>query len=151
MYEKSVFDAAVMWSVIQKKKDLQQAGIGKDDEEIYILNRIFAPVFNISARTRGGKNLELDAEKFKRFIAKEEELDNITVEDCDVDEEVEEAYSQVNIFDIIVPTENDGEYRIDLSGYLSFNVIDAEDLTEKLGEVMIEYGSEVAIEYGNDD
>lgn len=108
-FEKSVFDAAVMWSVIQKKKDLQQAGIGKDDEEIYILNRIFAPVFNISARTRGGKNLELDAEKFKRFIAKEEELDSITIEECDVDEEVEETYSQVNIFDIIVPTENDGE------------------------------------------
>lgn len=33
------------------------------------------------------------------------------------------------------------EYRIDLGGYISFNVIDAEDLTEKLGEVMIEYGN----------
>ena len=28
------------------------------------------------------------------------------------------------------------EYRIDLGGYISFNVIDAEDLTEKLGEVI---------------
>ena len=34
------------------------------------------------------------------------------------------------------------EYRIDLGGYISFNVIDAEDLTEKLGEV---------IEDGNDN
>ena len=32
------------------------------------------------------------------------------------------------------------EYRIDLGGYISFNVIDAEDLTEKLGEVVIEDG-----------
>lgn len=28
------------------------------------------------------------------------------------------------------------EYRIDLGGYISFNVIDAEELTEKLGEVI---------------
>ena len=28
------------------------------------------------------------------------------------------------------------EYRIDLGGYISFDVIDAEDLTEKLGEVI---------------
>jgi hypothetical protein len=33
------------------------------------------------------------------------------------------------------------EYRIDLGGYFSFNVIDAEDLTEKLGEVVIEDGT----------
>ena len=34
------------------------------------------------------------------------------------------------------------EYRIDLGGYISFNVVDAEDLTERLGEVVIEYGSD---------
>lgn len=32
------------------------------------------------------------------------------------------------------------EYRIDLGGYFSFNVIGAEDLTEKLGEVVVEDG-----------
>lgn len=33
------------------------------------------------------------------------------------------------------------EYRIDLGGYISFNVIDAEDLTEKLGEAVVEDGT----------
>ena len=31
------------------------------------------------------------------------------------------------------------EYRIDLGGYWSFNVIDADDLAEKLGEEVIEH------------
>ena len=31
------------------------------------------------------------------------------------------------------------EYRVDLGGYWSFNVIDADDLAEKLGEEVIEH------------
>ena len=93
-FESDVFQAAVMWSVLQKKKDLQQAGIGKKDEEIYILNRIFAPIFNISARTRGGHNLELDVDKFKKFIEKEEIGENIKD-----DEEVN--YIMPSLFDNI--------------------------------------------------
>ena len=41
------------------------------------------------------------------------------------------------------------KYRINLGGF-SFSVTNTEDLTEKLGNVVIEYGSEVAIEDGND-
>ena len=119
-FEKEVFDAAVMWSVVQKKKELQQAGIGKDDEEIYVLNRIFAPVFNISARTRGGKNLELDIEDFKRLYNKKEDLDNIkNMEYSDEKEAMdyligkrvtdEEDDPQITIFDYMNPAEDDGK------------------------------------------
>ena len=118
-FEKDVFDAAVMWSVIQKKKELQQAGIGKDDEEIYILNRVFAPVFNISARTRGGKNLELNIESFKRFFEKKEDLEKI-LRQADADEEALDTSNrmgktniknnkQMTIFDCEVPTEDNGK------------------------------------------
>lgn len=72
--EYDTFQAAIMWSVVQKKKDLQQAGIGKKDAEVYILNRIFAPVFNISARTRGGHNEELNIAKFSKYIGNESDV-----------------------------------------------------------------------------
>ena len=116
--EKSVFDAAVMWSVIQKKKDLQQAGIGKEDEEIYVLNRVFAPVFNISSRTRGGKNLELNVERFKRFFEKRVDIENSKgmdnadgEEDLDLikDKKDDDRYEQTSLFDSIIQSEDDGE------------------------------------------
>ena len=31
------------------------------------------------------------------------------------------------------------EYRVDFGGYLAFNVIDADDLAEKLGEIEVEH------------
>lgn len=119
-FEKDVFEAAVMWSVIQKKKELQQAGIGKDDEEIYVLNRVFAPVFNISARTRGGKNLELDIDSFKRLFEKKEDLEKIKNLEYTGEEEAldnidaksvadEKNYEQMSLFEYINPTEDDGE------------------------------------------
>ena len=71
--ESAVFKTAIMWSVIQKKRNMQQASIGKDSEEIYILNRIYAPIFQISVRTRGGFNVEITKEEFSDLIQKQEE------------------------------------------------------------------------------
>ena len=66
--EKNAFEAAVEWSVLQKKRDLQQASIGKKDKEIYVLNRVFAPVFNYSVRTRGGFNIQMNEAQVINFM-----------------------------------------------------------------------------------
>lgn len=90
--EDNVLRAAIMWSVVQKKKGMQQASIGKDDEEIYILNRIFSPVFQISVRTRGGFNVEIDEKEFSELIQKEEEI--VIIEEDNNDDN-----KQMSIFD----------------------------------------------------
>jgi len=69
--EKSVFDAALMWSVIQKKPRLQQYQPGSKRTEIYTLNRIFSPIFEISYRTRGGVSEVYDSDDFGRLISVE--------------------------------------------------------------------------------
>ena len=52
----AVFNSALMWSVIQKKSTLQSNAPRSKKTELYTLNRIFSPVFQISYRTRGGIN-----------------------------------------------------------------------------------------------
>ena len=94
-----------MWSVIQKKKGMQQASIGKDDEEIYILNRIFSPVFQISVRTRGGFNVEINEQEFTELIRREEEKGRIeedVIEENGIGED-----KQMSIFDIEWGNAND--------------------------------------------
>jgi hypothetical protein len=90
--EEKVLNAAIMWSVVQKKKGMQQASIGKDDEEVYILNRIYAPIFQISVRTRGGFNVELDKDKFSELINNEGQA--ITIKETE-----DEDNKQISLFD----------------------------------------------------
>jgi len=47
---------ACMWSLIIKKQNVQDTKGTKNKQDLYILNRILAPVFKISYRTRGGIN-----------------------------------------------------------------------------------------------
>lgn len=103
--EDKVFKAAIMWSVIQKKKGMQQASIGKDDEEIYILNRIFSPIFQISVRTRGGFNVEINEQEFTELIQRETEMGRIE-EDVSEENGIEEN-EQMSIFDIEWGNTND--------------------------------------------
>lgn len=58
----SMFKAALEWSIIQKKPTLQQLTPGSTRTDIYTLNRIFSPVFDLTYRTRGGHSLEFEAE-----------------------------------------------------------------------------------------
>jgi hypothetical protein len=51
--------AAIKWSVIQRKPNLQSKNPGEHLEDLYTINRIFAPTFQISYRTRGGKSVSL--------------------------------------------------------------------------------------------
>jgi hypothetical protein len=65
---RSAFNSALKWSVIQKKPALQQPSPGKHVKDIYTINRIFAPRFEISYRTRGGYSVELTPRDVKKLM-----------------------------------------------------------------------------------
>ncbi len=79
-FEEQIFKNAVKWSVIQKKQFLQQASIGEEDEEIYVINRILAPTFQLSVRTRGGFNEKITLDAFKHMYSVEEKHDSEMVD-----------------------------------------------------------------------
>ena len=56
---KKAFQDAIKWSAIQRKTSLQQPAPGKHLKDIYTINRIFSPSFQISYRTRGGYSVPL--------------------------------------------------------------------------------------------
>jgi len=66
------FRAAIRWSVVQRKPRLQGASPGKGKGDVYTLNRVFAPVFQISPRTRGGYSVQLSVEQLRDYMDKEE-------------------------------------------------------------------------------
>ncbi|MGB2867391.1 MAG: hypothetical protein WBD36_02980 [Bacteroidota bacterium] len=59
---KDAFLAAIRWSAIQRKPGLQSAAPGRPLGEIYVLNHIFCPTFQISYRTRGGYSVALSGQ-----------------------------------------------------------------------------------------
>lgn len=63
-----ILNVAMSWAVILKKQKKQRAspGINKTTS-IYHLNRAYAPIFNISYRTRGGYNVDFTAEEMEQM------------------------------------------------------------------------------------
>ena len=59
-----ILNSLLRWGVIIKKNRLQSLSIGQRKGEIFLLNKIFAPLFNISYRTRGGYNPILTTKRF---------------------------------------------------------------------------------------
>jgi hypothetical protein len=57
---KRALQAAIKWSVIQKKRTMHRSGPNEPLQDIYAINRIFSPSFQISYRTRGGKSVSLN-------------------------------------------------------------------------------------------
>lgn len=51
-----LLDKACMWSLIIKKPNVQDPSGNGKTRDMYVLSRVFAPVFKISYRTRGGFN-----------------------------------------------------------------------------------------------
>lgn len=69
------FKAALEWSVIQKKVGiLQSSNPGEPKTEIYVLNKVLAPLFEISYRTRGGINEDYSSDDWLRLIKEESVL-----------------------------------------------------------------------------
>lgn len=69
---KQAFNAALKWSVIQKKPSLQRIDPSKGREDIYVLNRIFSPAFQISYRIRGGYSVLFNSSAIKNIMNSEE-------------------------------------------------------------------------------
>jgi len=65
---KSAFNSGLKWSVIIKKSSLQTSTPGSGRTELYALNRIFSPEFQISYRTRGGHNEEYTTDDIKKIM-----------------------------------------------------------------------------------
>lgn len=70
---KEVFRSALRWSIIQKKGILQRSSPGAHRREVYTLNRVYAPAFGISYRTRGGySHSACDIDRFFKEIIEHE-------------------------------------------------------------------------------
>jgi len=65
---KEAFRMAIRWSVIQRKPQLQRASPSSARKEIYTLNRILSPVFQITYRTRGGFSEEYSQDQLKKLM-----------------------------------------------------------------------------------
>jgi hypothetical protein len=60
--------AAIRWTIIQKKPNMQRTGPGERLQDIYTINRIFSPSFQITYRTRGGKSIILKEDTLKKLM-----------------------------------------------------------------------------------
>lgn len=60
----------VKWGAVIEKPKLQRKSIGRNKGIVYYPNHIFAPIFNISYRIRGGYNLLLTFDNLKLFYSK---------------------------------------------------------------------------------
>lgn len=67
-YLKEIIDEAILEGVLLNKKKLQRKSINFDKGEVFVLNRIFAPKFQLSYRIRGGYNVKVESEDFENKI-----------------------------------------------------------------------------------
>lgn len=65
---KGVLNNLIKWGVVIRKIKPQSISIGRKRGNIYILNRIFSPLFNISYRTRGGYNFIVSTSLFENTL-----------------------------------------------------------------------------------
>ena len=66
---RSVIDIAESWSMIIRKEKTQRVSLSIDKKgDIYYINKAFCPIFGISYRTRGGFNVEFNAEELEQMI-----------------------------------------------------------------------------------
>ena len=57
------------WGVIEKKHNAQGISIGRRKGNLYRLNRMLAPIFSISYRTRGGYNFVIKTDVFEQMLS----------------------------------------------------------------------------------
>lgn len=65
------------WGALVKKQNIQSISIGRRKGNVYYLNHIFAPLFNISYRIRGGYNPVLPTELFEQMLFNSMEVKDI--------------------------------------------------------------------------
>jgi hypothetical protein len=96
---KQLLNLACMWSLIIKKPNVQDVKAGNKKQDIYILNRILAPVYKISYRTRGGLNpVQVTNDYFKNDFKPSNILSNT--------DKHKSSYKQMGLFDEIKIIDN---------------------------------------------
>lgn len=98
---KDIIDTAVSWSVILKKPKAQRASTSINlKTNIYYLNRIFTPLYNISFRTRGGFNPYFTSEEIEAMCMTHLKIYKID-KDRDKKEVTDQQKSeQINLFEL---------------------------------------------------
>ena len=71
---KQAFEAALKWTVIQRRPSIQKSSPDSKKADIFTINRIFAPIFGISYRTRGGINSEFTPSQLNKLMIHKEEI-----------------------------------------------------------------------------
>lgn len=66
-----MFRTAIQWSIIQQKSYLQQRTPGAPKTDIYTLNRVYSPMYDLSYRTRGGYSEKFDASYLKALMTQD--------------------------------------------------------------------------------
>ena len=89
------FRAAIKWSVIQKKPKIQQLSVGEQLKDIYTINRIYSPSFQITYRTRGGYSLRLSSLDVAKFMMQE----NFSIRNYEKQIN-DKSRDQINLFNI---------------------------------------------------
>ena len=65
-----IVDIAESWALINRRNEtLRLSASIKQEGYLYTLNRVFAPIFNISVRIRGGVNISFSSEEIDQMIA----------------------------------------------------------------------------------
>lgn len=66
---RNAMKSAIKWSIVQKKPRMQRSSPNENLQDIYTLNRIFSPSFQISYRTRGGKSIRLHEKQLSDLMS----------------------------------------------------------------------------------
>lgn len=75
--QNEVYKSMITWGVIVKKNRLQGISIKKKIGNLFHLNRIYSPAFNISYRTRGGYNYIISNSLFEFMVSKPNEAKDV--------------------------------------------------------------------------
>ena len=97
---KTLLESACQWSLIFKKPNDQDSSIIGKAQEMYILSRVFSPIYKISYRTRGGLNpiKRITDDYFESGFDPEKVLSNRTSANRKTTENM--AYNQMTLVDL---------------------------------------------------
>lgn len=77
-YDKEIIKTALSWSMIIKKERAQRITAGDSKKgDLYHINKVFYPIFNISYRTRGGVNPKFDRQQMHDMLIRGDVASNI--------------------------------------------------------------------------
>lgn len=82
--DKEIIKTALSWSMIIKKERAQRITAGDSKKgDLFHINKVFYPIFNISYRTRGGVNIKFDREQMHDMLIRGDISSNVVDKDTE--------------------------------------------------------------------